>query len=116
MATGGETPAEARYGITFGVTLEVPWNAPEAYVQLHSEGVFDLDTVPDVFGLCGRRPDTVVVRVLQGRDARSVRELIPDPRVLWKGDFMMSPSLTWMAWRSQRCQRLTTPCFGSSGW
>ena len=34
MATDGDAPAEARSGITFGVTLEVPWNAPEAYVQL----------------------------------------------------------------------------------
>ena len=76
---------KARSGITFGVTLEVPWNAPEAYVQLHSDGVFDLDTVPDVLGLCGRRPDAAVVRVLQGRDARSVRALIPDPRVLERG-------------------------------
>ena len=78
----GDTPAEARSGITFGVTLEVPWNVPEAYVQLHSDGVFDLDTVPDVLGLSGRWPDAAVVRVLQGRDARSVRALIPYPRVL----------------------------------
>ena len=82
MATGGDTPAEARSGITFGVTLDVPWNAPEVYVQLHSDGVFDLDTI---LGLCGRRPDATVVRVLQGRDARSVRALIPDPRILERG-------------------------------
>ena len=48
MATGGDAPAEARPGITFGVTLEVPWNTPEAHVELHSDGVVDLDTVPDV--------------------------------------------------------------------
>ena len=30
MATDGDPPAEARSGITFDVTLEVPWNAPEA--------------------------------------------------------------------------------------
>ena len=82
MATGGDTPAEARSGITFGVTLKIPWNAPEAYVQLYLDGVVDLVTVPDVLGLSGRRPDASVVRVLQGRDARSVRALIPDPRVL----------------------------------
>ena len=85
MATGGDTPADARSGITFGVTLEVPWNAPEAYVQLYSDGVFDLDTVPDVLGLCDRRPDAAVVRVLQGCDDRSVCALIPDPRVLDRG-------------------------------
>ena len=86
MATGSDTPAEARSGVTFDVTLEVPWNAPEAYVQLNSDGVFDLEkTVPDVLALCGRRPDAAVVRVLQGGDARSVRALIPDLRALERG-------------------------------
>ena len=47
--------------------------------------VVDLDTVPDVLGLACRRPEVAVVRVLQGRDARSVRALIPDTRVLERG-------------------------------
>ena len=48
--------------------------------------VFDLEkTVPDVLGYCGRRPDAAVVRVMQGRDAHSVRALIPDPWVLERG-------------------------------
>ena len=85
MATDGDALAEARSGITFGVTLEVPWNAPEAYVQLDSVGVVDMDTVPDVLGLTGRRREVAVVRVLQGRDERSVCALIPDPRVLERG-------------------------------
>ena len=50
-----------------------------------SDGVVDLDTVPDVLGLAGRWPEMAVVRVLQGRDAQSVRALIPDPRVLERG-------------------------------
>ena len=72
------------------VMLDVPWNAPEADVHMHSDGVveLDLDTVPDVLGLTGWRPEAAVVRVLQGRDERSVRALIPDPRVMEKG-FMM---------------------------
>ena len=45
----------------------------------------DLDTVPDVLGLTGRRPEAAVIRVLQGRDERSVRALIPDPRVMERG-------------------------------
>ena len=77
--------ATRRSGITFDVTLEVPWNAPDAYVQLDSVGVVDLDTVPDVLGLTGRRPEVAVVRVLQGRDERSVHALIQDPRVLDSG-------------------------------
>ena len=85
MATDGDAPAGARSGITFGVTLDVPWNALEAYVHLHSDGVVDLDTVPDVLGLAGRWPEAAVVRVLQGRDTQSVCALIPDPRVLERG-------------------------------
>ena len=78
MATGSDTLVEARSGITFDVILEVPWKVPDAYVQLHSDGVFDLEkTVPDVLGLCGRRPYAAVVRVMQGCDARSVRAFIP---------------------------------------
>ena len=49
MEAGSDTPVGARSGFTFEVTLDVPWNAVEAYVQLHSEGVFELEkTVPDV--------------------------------------------------------------------
>ena len=44
-----------------------------------------VDTVPDVIGLTGRRPGAAGVRVLQGRDARSVRALILDPRGLERG-------------------------------
>ena len=40
MATDSDAPAGARSGITFGVTLELPWKVPEAYVHLH-------------FGRCG---------------------------------------------------------------
>ena len=36
-------------------------------------------------GLTGQRSEAAVVRVLQGRDERSVRALIPDPRVLERG-------------------------------
>ena len=85
MATDGDVAAGARSGITFDVTLDVPWNAPEAIVHLDSDGVVDLDTVPDVLGLTGRRPEAAVVRVLQGRDEQSVCALIPDPRVLERG-------------------------------
>ena len=77
----------SRPGITFDVTLDVPWNAPEAGVHLHLDSVvaLDLDTAPDVLGLTGRRPEAAVIRVLQGRDERSVRALIPDPRVMERG-------------------------------
>ena len=57
MAADRDTPAGARSGITFDVTLEVPWNVPEAYIQLHLEGVLELEkTIPDVLGFCDRGP------------------------------------------------------------
>ena len=37
MATGGDRPTDGRSGINFDVELQVPWNAPEAYVNLNSE-------------------------------------------------------------------------------
>ena len=42
----------------------------------------DLDTVPDVIGLTGRRLGAAVCRILQGRDVRSVRALVPDSQGL----------------------------------
>ena len=42
-------------------------------------------TVPDVLGLYFRLPGAAVVKVLLGRDSRSVRALVPDPRVNDRG-------------------------------
>ena len=69
-------------GITFGVELFVPWDAPEAVVDIQSEGVVPLGSIPDVVGLVGRRPDVTGSRILQGRDVRSIRVLVPDARRL----------------------------------
>ena len=66
MATDGAAATGGLAGITFDVELVVLWDAPEAVVDLHSDGVVKLDTVPDVLGLTGRRPRAAVVRVLQG--------------------------------------------------
>ena len=78
----GAALVENRAGITFGVELCVAWDAPEAVVDIHSEGVVILGYIPDVIGLTGRRPDAAESRVLQGRDVRSVRVLVPDSRGL----------------------------------
>ena len=53
------------------------WDAPEAVVDLQSEGVVDF---PDVIGLVGWRLGAAECRVLQGRDVRNVRVLVPDSR------------------------------------
>ena len=63
---------EDRADITFGVELYVPWDAPEAVVDISSEGVVPLRSIPDVIGLNGRRAGVVECRVLQGRCVRSV--------------------------------------------
>ena len=85
MAAGGGTPEDARSGVTFGVTLDVPWNAPEAYVQLDSVGLFDLVMLPDVLGLTGRRPDPAVVCVTQGHDERCACVGSGSPRIIDSG-------------------------------
>ena len=82
MATDGAALVENRAGITFGVELYVPWDAPEAVVDIQSEGVVPLRSIPDVIGLAGRRSDAAESRIQQGRDIRSVRVLVPDPRGL----------------------------------
>ena len=48
MATDGAGVVDARAGITFGVELYVPWDAPEALVNLQSEDVVDVGSIPDV--------------------------------------------------------------------
>ena len=78
MATNGAAVVEDRAGITFGVELYVPWDAPEAIVDISSAGVVPLRHIPDVIGLVGRREGAAGSRVLQGRDVLSVRVLVPD--------------------------------------
>ena len=69
-------------GVTFGVELYVPWDVPEMAIYLSSSGTVPLRNVPDVFGMSGRCDSTTESRILQGRDARSVRVLVPDCRGL----------------------------------
>ena len=76
MAADGAALTEVRAGITFGV----PWDAPDAVVDVSSEGIVPLRNIPDVIGLVGRREGAAESRVLQGRDVRSVRVLVPDCR------------------------------------
>ena len=80
MATNGVAMAEERAGITFGVELYVPWNAPEVVVDISSEVVVPLRNITDVIGLVDRREGVAESCVLRGRDVRIVRLLIPDCR------------------------------------
>ena len=67
-------------GKTFVMDLYVPWDAPEAVVDISSAGVVPLRNLPDVIGLVGRRDNATESRILQGRDPRSIRVLVPDCR------------------------------------
>ena len=87
MATNGAALAEERAGVTFGVELYVPWDVPEAVVDISSKGVVPLRNIPDVIGLVGRREGAAESRVIQGRDIRSVRGLVPIV-VAWTRIFM----------------------------
>ena len=82
MYANGFSVVDNRAGIMFGVELHVSWDAPEAVVDVSSVGVVPLRSIPDVIGLVGRRETAVESRVLQGRDTRSVRVLVPDCRGL----------------------------------
>ena len=82
MVTGSSLPGADRTGIDFQVNVQIPWNAPEAYVMLGSPGLFMLDTerIPDVLGLRTRCPEATPVKVMKGRAPESVRVLIPDDK------------------------------------
>ena len=54
------------------------WMSNERAIDLSSIGTVPLRNVPDVFGMSGRRDSATESRILQGRDARSVRVLVPD--------------------------------------
>ena len=54
----------------------------EAVVDINSAEVVTLGSFPDKVGLFGRRKDAAVSWILQGRDSRSVRFLVPDARGL----------------------------------
>ena len=87
MARGsGHLPA-GRSGIDFPVQRDVPWNAPEVFVNMESTGLYELDTesMPDVLGLRARWPGAALIRVMTGQDNRSVRVLVPDGKVLERG-------------------------------
>ena len=55
----GAALVEDRAGIKFGVELYMSWDAPDVVLDIHSEGVVPLGSVPDVVGLVGRRSGLV---------------------------------------------------------
>ena len=76
----GAALVDNRSGVTFSAELCIPWDAPEAVVDIDSAELVSLGSFPDKVGLFGRRKDAAVSRILMGRDSRSVRFLVPDTR------------------------------------
>ena len=81
----GAALANDRSGITFTADLCVPWDAPEAVVEMNSPDLISLGPLPDKVGLFGRRKDAVMSRIMKGRDCRSVRFVVPDVRLVDRG-------------------------------
>ena len=77
----GAALVDNRSGVTFNAELCIPWDAPEAVVDIDSAELVSLGSFPDKVGLFGRRKDAAVSRIMMGRDSRSVRFLVPDTRV-----------------------------------
>ena len=59
-------------------TSVLPWDATEAVVDVSVAGVEIQRSLPDAMGLERRTRDATRSRILQGRDPRSIRVLIPD--------------------------------------
>ena len=81
----GAALADDRSGITFTADLCVPWDAPEAVVDINSPDLVSLGPFPDKVGLFGRRKEAAVSRIMTGRDSRSVRFVVPDGRLVDRG-------------------------------
>ena len=81
----GAASADDRSGITFTADLCVPWDAPEAVVDMNSPDLISLGPFPDKVGLFGRRQEAAMSRIMKGRDCRSVRFVVPDGRLVDRG-------------------------------
>ena len=81
----GAALVDDRSGITFTADLCVPWDAPEAVVDVDSPDLISLGPFPDKVGLFGRRKEAAVSRIMAGRDSRSVRFVVPDGRLVDRG-------------------------------
>ena len=81
----GAASADDRSGVIFTAELCVPWDAPEAVVDLDSAELVSLGPFPDKVGLFGRRKDAEMSRIMRGRDSRSIRFVVPDKRLIDRG-------------------------------
>ena len=61
----GAALADDQSGVTFTAELCIPWDAPEAVIDIDSEDLVSLGSFPDKVGLFGRRKDAAVSRTGQ---------------------------------------------------
>ena len=61
----GSSEIDNHAGKTFEVELYVPWDTPEAVVDVSSAGMVPLCDLPDVIGLVSRRDNATESRILQ---------------------------------------------------
>ena len=78
MDGGGHIDTGVDFGCDFA--LRIPWDAQEELTDINSNNAVMLGSLPDVVGLCNRQPGAAASRIIQGRDSRSIRFLVPDPR------------------------------------
>ena len=81
----GAALADDRPGATFTAELCVPWDSPEAVVDINSTDLISLGSFPDKVGLFGRRKEAAVSRIMAGRDSWSIRFVVPDGRIVDRG-------------------------------
>ena len=62
----GAALADDRCGLTFTAELCMPWDAPEAVIDINSADLVSLGSFPDKVGLFGRRKDAAVSHILAG--------------------------------------------------
>ena len=66
----GAALADDRSGITFTADLCVPWDAPEAVVDMNSPDLISLGPFPDKVGLVGRCKEAAMSRIMKSSAAR----------------------------------------------
>ena len=110
MDAAGFSVVDNRAGVTFGVELYVPWDGPEMATDLTAKGTVPLSDVQDVFGMCGRRKGATESRILQGRDACSVRVLVTGTTTPEGPLGNASPQVTHVSGKTDHsCARLRPP-------
>ena len=69
MSDNGWCGVSDRSGVTFTAELCMPWDAPEAVIDINSADLVSLGSFPDKVGLFGRRKDAAIIAFWQDETA-----------------------------------------------